>query len=156
MGNDTDPYKTSPYYGTSDFAGSATLASTLYNDNFKPEISTNYEAGIDFRMFNNRLGIDFTYYYNKTKNQILDAPMDPTTGYSKATINSGCVRNRGYELQLKATPVQNKDFRWNTTLTWSKNQNKILSLHQFLMLFDSLSFLSPFFYPTFIISNLSI
>lgn len=128
VGNDTDPYKTSPYYGTSDFAGSATLASTLYNDNFKPEISTNYEAGIDFRMFNNRLGIDFTYYYNKTKNQILDAPMDPTTGYSKATINSGCVRNRGYELQLKASPVQNKDFRWNTTLTWSKNQNKILSL----------------------------
>lgn len=128
VGNDTDPYKTSSYYGTSDFAGSASLPSTLYNDDFKPEISTNYEAGIDFRMFNNRLGLDFTYYYNLTRNQILDAPMDPTTGYTKATINSGCVRNRGYELMLKATPVQTKDFRWNTSVTWSKNQNKILSL----------------------------
>lgn len=71
-------------------------------------ISTNYEAGLDFRMFKNRIGIDFTFYYNKTKNQILDAPMDPTTGYSRATINSGNVRNRGYELELTATPVKTR------------------------------------------------
>lgn len=128
VGNDTDPYKTSPYYGTSDFPGSAVVASTLYNQNFKPEISTNYETGFDFRMFHNRIGLDFTFYYNRTKNQILDAPMDPTTGYSKATINSGCVRNRGYEIQLNATPVASRSFRWNATFTWSKNENKILSL----------------------------
>ena len=76
VGNDTDPYKTSPYYGTSDFPGSAVVASTLYNQDFKPEISTNYEAGFDLRMFQNRIGLDFTFYYNRTKNQILDAPMD--------------------------------------------------------------------------------
>ena len=128
VGNDTDPYKTSPYYGTSDFPGSAVVASTLYNQDFKPEISTNYETGFDFRMFHNRIGLDFTFYYNRTKNQILDAPMDPTTGYSKATINSGCVRNRGYEIQLNATPVASRNFRWNATFTWSKNENKILSL----------------------------
>ena len=51
VGNDTDPYKTSPYYGTSDFPGSAIVSSTLYNQDFKPEISTNYETGFDFRMF---------------------------------------------------------------------------------------------------------
>ena len=128
VGNDTDPYKTSPYYGTSDFPGSAVVASTLYNQDFKPEISTNYEAGFDLRMFQNRIGLDFTFYYNRTKNQILDAPMDPTTGYSKATINSGCVRNRGYEIQLDVTPVVSRDFRWNATFTWSKNENKIISL----------------------------
>ena len=128
VGNDTDPYKTSPYYGTSDFPGSAIVSSTLYNQDFKPEISTNYETGFDFRMFHNRIGLDFTFYYNRTKNQILDAPMDPTTGYSKATINSGCVRNRGYEIQLDVTPVVSRDFRWNATFTWSKNENRILSL----------------------------
>jgi outer membrane receptor protein involved in Fe transport len=79
-------------------------------------------------MFQNRIGLDFTFYYNRTKNQILDAPMDPTTGYSKATINSGCVRNRGYEIQLDVTPVVSRDFRWNATFTWSKNENKIISL----------------------------
>jgi outer membrane receptor protein involved in Fe transport len=104
------------------------VASTLYNKDFKPEISTNYETGLDFRMFKNRVGIDFTFYYNETKNQILDAPMDPTTGYTRATINSGKVRNRGYELEFNATPVQSRGFSWKTTATWSKNENKILSL----------------------------
>lgn len=128
VGNDTDPYKTSPYYGTSDFPGSATVATTLYNDNFKPEISTNYETGFDFRMFRNRIGLDFTFYYNRTKNQILDAPMDYSTGYSKITINSGNVRNMGYEVQLNMMPIATKDFRWNSTITWSKNKSRIMSL----------------------------
>jgi TonB-linked SusC/RagA family outer membrane protein len=128
VGNDTDPYKTSAYYTTSNFPGSVEVATTLYNQNFKPEISTNYETGLDFRMFNGRIGIDFTFYYNQTKNQILDAPMDPTTGYTRATINSGNVRNRGYELKLDITPVQTTAFSWKSTVTWSKNENKILSL----------------------------
>lgn len=128
VGNDTEPYKTSPYYGTSDFAGSAVMATTLYNADFKPEISTNWETGFDLRLFKSRLGIDFTFYYNRTKNQILDAPMDPTTGYTRATINSGCVRNRGYELTVNATPIKTRDFTWRAGFTWSRNENKILSL----------------------------
>lgn len=128
VGNDADPYKTSAYYNTGNFPGSVEVATTLYNKDFKPEISTNYETGLDLRMFKNRLGLDFSFYYNRTKNQILDAPMDPTTGYSRATINSGNVRNRGYEIELNATPVQNKNFAWNSTLTWARNENEILSL----------------------------
>ncbi|ADQ79600.1 TonB-dependent receptor plug [Paludibacter propionicigenes WB4] len=128
VGNDTDPYKTSSYYNTGNFPGSVTVASTLFNQNFKPEISTNYETGIDFRMFKNRLAIDLAYYSNKTKNQILDAPLDPTTGYSRATINSGTVRNQGIEVELTAIPVKTKDFVWKANLNWSKNYNKILSL----------------------------
>lgn len=128
VGNDTDPYKTSAYYDQGIFPGSVTVASTLFNQDFKPEISTNYEAGIDFRMFKNRIALDLTYYQNTTENQILDAPMDPTTGYSRATINSGTVRNRGIEVELTALPVKTKDFSWKTSLNWSKNYNEILSL----------------------------
>lgn len=131
VGNDTDPYKTAPYYTTSDFAGSLEKSSILYNADFKPEISTNWEGGVDFRLFNGRLGMDFTYYYNKTKNQILNAPFDPTTGYTKGTINSGSVSNRGAEIVLTATPVKTRDWEWNTTFTWSKNTNKIESLSEF-------------------------
>lgn len=130
VGNDTEPYKTSAYYTTGEFPGSVTVASTLFNTDFKPEISTNYEAGIDFRMFKNRLAIDLAYYYNQTKNQILDAPMDPTTGYTRATINSGSVRNQGVEVELTLIPVQTKDFSWKATFNWSKNDNKILSLSE--------------------------
>lgn len=128
VGNDTDPYKTSRYYETTNFAGSVKLPTTLFNADFKPETSTNYEVGMDIRTFGNRLNVDFAYYYNRTKNQILDAPMDPTTGYSKATINSGTVQNMGFEVALNFIPVITNDFRWTSRVNWSKNKNKILSL----------------------------
>lgn len=130
VGNDTDPYKTSQYYATTNFPGSVKLPTILFNTDFKPEISTNYEAGVDFRVFNNRLGVDFAYYYNRTKNQIIDAPMDPTTGYSKATINSGTVQNMGYEIEVEAVPVLTRDFSWTLRFNWAKNNNKILSLSE--------------------------
>ncbi len=128
VGNDTDPYKTSKYYSTSPFPGSAVTATTLHNIDFKPEISTSFETGLDLRMFRNRLGIDFTYYRNVTRNQIIDAPMDASTGYSRATINAGKVRNQGYELVLNGTPLAGRNFRWTTGITWSKNKNEILEL----------------------------
>jgi outer membrane receptor protein involved in Fe transport len=83
---------------------------------------------MDLRLFNNRIGVDFTFYYNQTENQIQDAPMDTSTGYSRATINSGNVRNRGYEVMLNLIPVFTSDFKWSGNLTWSKNENQILSL----------------------------
>jgi hypothetical protein len=64
----------------------------------------------------------------ETKNQILDAPIDPTTGYTRATINSGTVQNYGLEIELNAMPVVTRNFRWKSMLTWAKNNNKILSL----------------------------
>ena len=128
VGNDTDPYKTDKYYATTTFPGTATTATTLYNIGFKPEISSSFETGLDLKMFKNRFGLDFTFYHNVTRNQIIDAPMDAATGYSRATINAGRVRNRGYELMVNGTPVIAKEFRWNIGLTWSKNENKILEL----------------------------
>jgi TonB-linked SusC/RagA family outer membrane protein len=128
VGNDTDPYKTSKYYGMSDFPSSASVPTILHNVNFKPEISTNYEAGLDIRLFKNRLNLDLTVYSNLTKNQILDVPLDPTTGYSRAVLNAGSVRNQGIEVVLNANPIKTKNFSWNTILTWSKNQNRVMEL----------------------------
>ena len=128
VGNDTDPYSTMKYYETSNFPGSAVNPSTLYNTDFKPEISTSFEVGTDFRMFNNRLGLDLTFYQNVTKNQIISSPIDASTGFTSALINAGKVRNRGVEITFNATPVKTKDFEWNTTITWSKNQNRVLEL----------------------------
>lgn len=128
VGNDTDPYKTAKYYNTSAFPGSASVSPTLYNARFKPEISNSIEVGLDWRMFKQRFGLDLAFYNNITRNQILDVPMDQTTGYTKATMNSGKVRNRGIELQLDGTPVKTKNFTWNSTFTWAKNYNKVLSL----------------------------
>jgi len=128
VGNDTDPYKTRKYYGTSEFPSSASVPTTLHNVNFKPEISNSVETGLDIRFFKGRLGIDLTYYNNITRNQILEAPLDPTTGYSRAVLNGGKIRNRGVELVVTGEPVKTKNFRWNSFLTWAKNQNRVLEL----------------------------
>ena len=125
VGNDTDPYKTSPYYGTSDFPGSAVVASTLYNQDFKPEISTNYEAGFRPAYVPKPHRARFHILLQPHQKPNSGCSDGPATGYSKATINSGCVRNRGYEIQLDVTPVVSRDFRWNATFTWSKNETRL-------------------------------
>lgn len=128
VGNDAEAYQTKKYYGVSEFPGSATVASVLPNANIKPEITTNYEAGLEYILFNRRVGMDITLYRGTTKNQVLEVPIDPTTGYSRAVINSGEVRNQGIELVVNGKPVQHKNFTWSTSITWSKNYNKVLSL----------------------------
>jgi TonB-linked SusC/RagA family outer membrane protein len=128
VGNDTEPYKTRKYYGQSEFAGSGSVSTILHNDDFKPEITTSYEAGIETLFFGRRMGVDFTLYRNTTKNQILEVPLDPTTGYTWAVLNSGEVRNEGLELVFTTRPFQSNNFNWNATVTWAKNFNKVLSL----------------------------
>lgn len=128
VGNDTDPYKTSKYYGTSDFPSSGSVPTLLHNVDFKPEISTSYEAGLDIRLFKSRLGLDLTVYSNTTRNQILEVPLDPTTGYSRAVLNAGAVRNQGIEVLLNGQPVKQKNFTWSSFVTFSKNWNKVLEL----------------------------
>ncbi|MFT3843614.1 MAG: SusC/RagA family TonB-linked outer membrane protein [Lacibacter sp.] len=128
VGNDTDPYKTKKYYGTSEFAASGSVPTTLPNASLKPEISTSYEAGLDIRFFQSRLNVDVTVYNNLTRNQILEVPLDPTSGYTRAVLNAGSVRNRGVEVVLNAQPVKLKNFKWSSTVTWSKNQNRVMEL----------------------------
>jgi hypothetical protein len=94
----------------------------------KPEISTSYELGLDLRLLKSRLNFDLTVYENRTKNQILDVPLDPTTGYTRAVLNSGLVRNRGVEVIVNAKPVRSKNFKWDVSINWALNRNKVLEL----------------------------
>ncbi|MCE7054948.1 SusC/RagA family TonB-linked outer membrane protein [Algoriphagus sp. AGSA1] len=128
VGNDTDPYRTSKYYGQSEFSGSASVPSTLYNVGFKPEITTSFETGLEMIFLNRRLGFDVNFYISETKNQILEVPVDITSGYSRAILNAGKVQNKGVELVLNGSPVKTNDFQWNSFVTWAKNKNEVLSL----------------------------
>ena len=127
-GNDTDPYFTKKYYGASEFASSGSIDPVLFNSNLTPEISTNYEGGLDMRFLKNRIGVDLTIYNNTTRNQIVRVPLDPTTGYSSAILNSGKIRNTGVEVIINSKNISTKSFRWNTTVNWSKNNNKVIEL----------------------------
>lgn len=127
VGNDTRPYQTDRYYDKVN-GNSFTNSSTLFNADLKPEITSSYEGGLDFRMFKSRLGIDLTLYNNNSRNQILAIPLDPVSGYSNALVNAGLINSKGIELALSGKPIVNKSFGWNTTLTWSRNRSYVREL----------------------------
>ncbi|WP_083610298.1 SusC/RagA family TonB-linked outer membrane protein [Pontibacter flavimaris] len=130
VGTDSNPYLTRKYYSASFFPGSASIPTTRFNPDFKPEQTRSYEAGLEYQLFNGRLGMDFAIYKNMTENQILAIQLDPTTGYNDAIINAGKVQNTGLELSLTGRPIETQNFKWNTTITWSKNDNEILELSE--------------------------
>lgn len=91
----------------------------------KPEIQTAWEIGAEFRFFNNRLGLDWTYYHSSTKNQIASPRLSNANGYIFASINSGSVINKGMEIAITARPVQTRDFDWDLTLNLSYNRGTL-------------------------------
>jgi TonB-linked SusC/RagA family outer membrane protein len=128
VGNDTYPYSTSKYYNYSPSPSSAEMDPVLFNAHLKPEITTSFETGFELYMLGKRLSLDATVYESNTKNQIIRVPTDYSTGYSSAILNTGEVRNRGIELILGGKIVDNENFKWKSTLNWSRNWNKILAL----------------------------
>ena len=142
-GNDASPYLTSArfiqgtsraYYG-SDVAkfplggiNAFQASSTIGSSELKPEMTTEYEIGLNLAFLGNRINVDFAYYNRETKDQIFTLPVDPASGYSSMVTNFGNVRNRGIELLVNTTPVRTKDFRWDLGFNFSKNSNKILSM----------------------------
>ncbi|MDQ3393363.1 MAG: SusC/RagA family TonB-linked outer membrane protein [Bacteroidota bacterium] len=127
VGNDTRPYQTSKYYDKI-YSNNFTNPSTLFNGDLKPEITSSIEAGFDLRLFNNRLGIDAAVYRNNSRNQILEIPLDNTSGYSRVLMNAGLITSKGVELVITGKPVQSQNFNWNSTLTWSRNRSYVKEL----------------------------
>lgn len=127
VGNDTRPYQTSKYYDRI-YSNSFTNSSTLFNPELKPEITSSYEAGLDIRILKSRLSVDVAVYQNRSKNQILAIPLDPTSGYSNALVNAGLIESKGVELQVKGVPVSKRNFKWSTTLNWSRNRSYVKEL----------------------------
>lgn len=130
VGNDTDPYRFSSSYGRSDPWGDYPVYvsnSSLLNYNLKPEISTSWEIGVDWRFLNSRLGVDFSYYDINTRNQILPSvPVSITSGNWNRVVNAGKIRNYGYELMLTGRPIDGKDLKWDVIINWSANRSRVI------------------------------
>lgn len=142
VGSDTDPYMLQTTFTRGEIAGgfgSTTFpfgnvaalmsSSTIGNPNLKPEKTNSFEVGAELGMFKNRLSVDFSYYRNNSKNQILSIPIPTSTGYSFSVVNAGEVQNNGIELTLRGTPI-----RTSTGLsvelfgTFTKNTSKVVDL----------------------------
>lgn len=98
---------------------------TIPNLNLKPLTSISYEGGFEARFFNNRFGIDFTYYVRNTKDDIVNAGISTASGYGNVKINAGKVNNHGIELLLTGTPILSSHFRWDTSFNFAYNKSEI-------------------------------
>lgn len=112
-------FKGSPWFAT----GNKKLNSEL-----KPERTTSYELGADLKFMKNRIGIDFTFYSKTTRDQILNSQVSKVSGYNEAVFNAGKVKNWGTELSVTLIPIQTKNFQWESTLNWAKNNSEVLDL----------------------------
>jgi TonB-linked SusC/RagA family outer membrane protein len=133
VGNDTDPYQTTsvfvartPVNGAPTFSDQATIP----NASLQPERTASVEVGADLRFFRERLGIDFSFYSNTTRNQILSLPIAISSGYQQQVLNGGRVRTRGLEVILNGSPVQSGNFEWNTTFNFATFRSVVTDLPQ--------------------------
>lgn len=134
VGNALEPYQLFNTFAIgNDPLGNTTAdgRNTLFNPNVQSELITSREAGFDLRLFDNRLGIDFTWYQSNSTNQLIPIPMDPLSGFSARLINAGDIENKGVELMLNASWIESAlGFQWNTQFNFSTNRNRIIKLHE--------------------------
>ena len=99
------------------------------NDNIKPETKHEFEVGIENKFLNNRLGMEFNFYYNDIKDQILSTTSAASMGAQSMLMNVGELSNKGIELNVYGTPIETKDWRWDLrgNIAWNKNTVKKLA-----------------------------
>ena len=132
VGGDTDPYQTSLTYS---LVGQGHLGAALGritqgsipNSDLQPLTVSEFEIGFDMRFFNDRLGIDYAYYDRTTVDDILNASVSQTTGYSSATVNVGEITNKGHELLITGTPIDGP-LRWDVTFNFAHNDTEVVQL----------------------------
>ncbi len=128
--NDTDPFQVDFIYETGSFGGNqtATLPGTIPPIALRPQQANSYEVGTTLGLFDNNIDIDFTYYYIRSFDQILDSPTPNSSGASKIRINSGVLENKGIEAIVNFNIIRKRNFSLKTGFNIARNRNKVVSL----------------------------
>lgn len=132
VGKDTSPYALeTSLWPSQEFLGGLTGVSqywTAGNAALKPEITESTEVGLEMRFFNDRFRFDYAFYTNNSYDQIMTPRLSNATGYILRSVNAGDVYNKGMELSIGGTPIQTKDWTWETTLNLSGNRGTVDNL----------------------------
>lgn len=133
VGNDTEPYQLlDPYTADAPFAGVPryTGSNRLRNLDLRPERTRSVEFGTELRGLDDRLGLDVTYYRERTRDQIVPVQVSATTGFTERMLNAGVVSNRGMEVALDATPVRLANgFEWTVQANYTRNRSRVDELY---------------------------
>lgn len=134
VGNSLPPYQLYNTYSINkDANGNITAGrgDILFDPTVRNELIKSYEAGLEARFFNNKIGVDLAIYKSNATRQLLDLPMDPLSGYKFKKINSGDIQNTGVELMIDGKLFENPDgFNWTAMLNYSHNNNTVKSIYE--------------------------
>ncbi len=106
------------------------ISNQLGSPDLAPEITKEFEVGLEANFFANRIGLDASYYNKLTEGLISVQPLDPSSGYTSIVSNIGDVRNKGLELLVYGSPVRSKNFQWQISVNYSQNRNKVERLSE--------------------------
>jgi len=131
IGKDAPPYSFSTGFIplSPQFQGGLTLSDRSGDPNLKPEFTTSVEGGIELKFLKNRVGAEFTYYNNTSKDLIIPVSVTSSSGLTDVYLNAGSIRNKGIELSINGSPVQTKDFSWEGRVNYTRNRNQVLSIY---------------------------
>jgi iron complex outermembrane receptor protein len=125
------PYQTQFNYtpvGTAGFTTGLSVPGILPSLKIQPQRSRSFEVGTDLGFFNNRINLNFSYYSTYSNDQIIPIPVATTSGADQITINTGALRNRGFEFIINAKVIEHSPFTWDVTINGAHNQNKVVAL----------------------------
>lgn len=114
--------------GTAPVLVTGAYPANIANPDLKWESTASMDIGLDLGLFNNRINITADYYDKKTSNLLLYVDLPRTSGYRSILLNTGKVSNKGFELAVSSLNFNRSNFRWNTTLIFSSNKNKVVNL----------------------------
>jgi TonB-linked SusC/RagA family outer membrane protein len=126
-------------YSSNSFLSRTALnsSSVLANEHVKPERQNELEIGTDMSFFKDRLGLQFNWYKKKVEDLLINRVIAPTNGFSSLLDNFGSLENKGFEIVLNGAPVSKKDLRWDATLIFNHNRNKVLEVGPALTLIST-------------------
>ncbi|WP_323134368.1 SusC/RagA family TonB-linked outer membrane protein [Tellurirhabdus rosea] len=105
------------------------LGNTANNPNIQPEFITSYEVGGEFSLLNDRINLDLSYYTQQNTNQTVGIDVSTSTGFSRAVINTGRLDNKGFEIDLKTTPLRLANgLRWDVGINYSQVNTKVVEI----------------------------
>ena len=133
VGGDLSPYQLSLNYSLTGAGNGSPLAqvngSQIPNTHLQPYSSLSDEVGIETRLFNNRMGVDLTYYNHNISKDIISATVAPVSGYQSAVFNIGKATNKGIEARISYRIINQKNFTWEPAFNFSYNKSNIVQLY---------------------------
>lgn len=140
VGNEASPYQTSTTYNFNSGYGNlpfitatgssinrATLDNVLGNAGLVNELTTEIEFGADVRFFQKRIGLDFTWYKRNSTEQITEAELPRSSGFSRQIVNAGEIQNKGIEIGLSIIPIKLANgFTWESNINFTRNRGLII------------------------------